>query len=124
MAQNILVIDDEGLVTASLQRLLKKEGYDVVVAISGQEAIEQFKKLDFDLIVCDVRMPQLDGIETIKRIRQLLKELGKKPIPEIFITGYADEDYYKQAVQLKVAEYIYKPFDTSELLDLIKRHLQ
>jgi CheY-like chemotaxis protein len=123
MAKNILIIDDEGLVTKSLQKLLKKEGYNAVVAISGQEAIEQCKSFDFDLIVSDIRMPQLDGIETIKRIRCLLSELGKKPVPEVLITGYVDENSYSSALELKVADYLYKPFDTKEFMDVIKKNL-
>ncbi len=123
MAKNILVIDDEGLVTKSLQSLLKREGYNAIVTISGQEAIEKSKSLDLDLIVSDIRMPLLDGIETIKMIRQVRKELGKEPIPEILITGYADEDSYRSALELKVADYIYKPFDIKEFLDTIKRNL-
>jgi len=123
MAKNILVIDDEGLVTKSLKKLLAKEGYNAVVAISGQEAIEKIKNSDFDLIICDVRMPYLDGIETIEKIRGVNKELGKKPIPEILITGYADENKYKSALKLGVADYIFKPFDIKQLLDTIKRNL-
>ncbi|MFA4889437.1 MAG: response regulator [Candidatus Omnitrophota bacterium] len=123
MAKNILVIDDEGLVTKSLQRLLKKEGFNATIAASGEEAIEQCKNSDFDLIVSDIRMPQINGIETIQKIRALLKESGKKAIPEILITGYADEDNYKSALELKVADYIYKPFDTKEFLDTIKKNL-
>lgn len=123
MAKNILVIDDEGLVTKTLQKLFKREGFNAVVAGSGQEAIEQCKNCDFDLIVSDIRMPVQDGIETIKQIRELLKVSGKKPVPEILITGYTDENSYKNALDLKVADYIYKPFDTKELIDSIRRNL-
>ncbi len=69
MAKNILVIDDEELITKSLLKLLSKEGYNVTVARSGTEALENIKKIDFDLIISDVRMPEMDGIETIKEIR-------------------------------------------------------
>lgn len=124
MAKNILVVDDEGLVTKSLQKLLKKEGFGVVVVAGGEEAIEQCRTSDFDLIVCDIRMPGLDGIGTIEKIRQLQKEEGKKSIPEIFITGYADEEKYKTALRLKVADYIYKPFDTREFIEIVKRNLR
>ncbi|MCM8781248.1 MAG: response regulator [Candidatus Omnitrophica bacterium] len=123
MAKNILVIDDEGIVTKSIQKLLRKEGYHTVIATSGQEAIEQCKISDFDLIVSDIRMPQLNGIETIQKIRQVMQEQKKKPVPEILITGYADEDSYKKALNLKVTDYIYKPFDTKEFLDTVKRNL-
>ena len=123
MPKNILVIDDEGLVTKSLKRLLGKEGYNAVVATSGQEAIEKFKNAEFDLVISDVRMPELDGIATIEKLRQLQSELGRKPVPEILITGYTDEDKYKNALKLKVADYIFKPFDTEQFLETIKRNL-
>lgn len=123
MAKNILVIDDEGLVTKSLQKLLKNQGYNAVVATSGEDAFTQCKDQDFDLIVSDIRMPQLNGIETIQKLRELIKGQGKKPVPEILITGYADEDSYKKALELKVADYIYKPFDMEEFLATIKKNL-
>ena len=111
MAKNILVIDDEELITKSLLRLLGSEGYNVAVAKNGSEALDRVKEADFDLIVSDVRMPELDGIETIRQIRAYLKTIDKKPIPEILITGYADKEKYETAMNLKVADYLYKPFD-------------
>ncbi|PIV39621.1 MAG: DNA-binding response regulator, partial [Candidatus Omnitrophica bacterium CG02_land_8_20_14_3_00__42_8] len=81
------------------------------------------KETTFDLIISDIRMPGTNGIEAISQIREYLKQDKKAQVPEIFITGYASEENYKQAIQLKVAEYIYKPFDMNELLDIIKRHL-
>ncbi|KPK96518.1 MAG: hypothetical protein AMJ95_13785 [Omnitrophica WOR_2 bacterium SM23_72] len=123
MGKNVLIIDDEKLVTKSLQKLLAREGYNAVIATSGKEAIEKFKNSDFDLIVSDVRMPGMDGIETIEKIRELQKELNKDPIPEIIITGFANEESYNQALKLKVADYIFKPFDSKQFLDAIKRNL-
>jgi CheY-like chemotaxis protein len=123
MAKDILVIDDEGLVTKSLKKLLVREGYNTVIAASGQEAIEKLRALSFDLIISDVRMPELDGIETIEKLRQIQKELGRQPIPEILITGYADQEKYKDALKLGVADYIFKPFDTQQFLETIKRNL-
>lgn len=121
MAKKIIVIDDEELITKTLLRLLNKEGYDTTVVRSGKEAIEKVKETDFDLIISDVRMPELDGIETIKEIRPYLKKSNKKPIPEILITGYADKDKYEEAVNLKVADYIYKPFDIKDFLRIVKK---
>ena len=123
MEKNILIIDDEEIITMSLKKLLKKEGYLATVVSSGEKAIEEVKNKDFNLIICDVWMPQLDGIETIKRIRSILKEQGRKPIPEIIITGYADEDKYKSAVDLKVADYVYKPFDINDFMEVVKKNL-
>ena len=124
MAKNILVIDDEELVTESLKRLLKKEGYSVIIAASGKEAMEYVSKSDFDLIVSDVRMPEVDGVEIVKNIREYLKQNGKKTIPEILITGYSSEESLKQAQELKVADYIYKPFDIKQFLEVVKKNLK
>ena len=123
MKKKILLIDDEELVIKSLLRLLSVEGYEVVVAKSGVEATEKVKQADFDLIISDVRMPGLDGIETIEQIRGYLKKLNKKTIPEILITGYADIDKYEKAMDLKVVDYLYKPFDIGDLLSLVKKNI-
>jgi len=121
MPKKILVIDDEELITKSLLKLLNTEGYNTTVVRSGKEAIDKVKETGFDLIICDVRMPEMDGIETIKDIRIYLKKLDKKPIPEILITGYADKEKYEEAIGLKVADYIYKPFDREDFLKIVKR---
>lgn len=124
MSKRILVIDDEELVTRSLLKLLTAAGYSVSVVASGLEALRKLKKSEFDLIISDVRMPDLDGIETIKRIRAALKEAGKKPVPEILITGYADKDKYDTAMELGIVDYLYKPFDREELLEVIRQALE
>jgi len=123
MAKNILVIDDEELITKSLLKLLDIEGYKTTIAISGSEAMEKIKETDFDLIISDVRMPGLDGIETIRQIRAYLKKSNKKAIPEVLITGYADVEKYEKAMNLKVADYLYKPFDNSDLLRVVKNNV-
>ncbi len=124
MAKRILIVDDEAMITKSLKKLLTKEGFEPVIVSSGNEALDQVKTNDFDLLILDIRMPQMDGIETIRAIREYMAVEGKDPIPEIVITGYADESKYKCAVDLKVNAYIYKPFDTNEFLDTIKRVLE
>ncbi len=123
MPKSILIIEDEQLITKSLSRLLKKEGYNAVITNSGKEALEKIKEQDFDLVVSDIRMPDLDGIETIKEIRKYLAANHKAAIPEILITGYADEEKYKEALELKVADYIYKPFDIKDFLEAVKKNI-
>ncbi|MCM8756752.1 MAG: response regulator, partial [Candidatus Omnitrophica bacterium] len=76
---------------------------------------------NFDLIICDVRMPEMDGIETITKIRSYLKKAKKKNIPEVIITGYADVDKYEKAMELKVIDYLYKPFHSEDLLKVIRK---
>ncbi|MDD5730720.1 MAG: response regulator [Candidatus Omnitrophica bacterium] len=121
MAKHILIIDDEELITRSLLKLLNKEGYDATVARSGKEALEKIKTVDFDLIISDVRMPGMDGIETIKQIRRQLELAGKDLIPEVLITGYADADKYEMATELEVVDYLYKPFDNADFLRIVKK---
>jgi CheY-like chemotaxis protein len=123
MAKKILVIDDEELITKTLLKLLSKEGYEATVVRSGKEAIEKVKETDFDLIISDVRMPEMDGVETIKKIRLYLKKTSKRLPPEVLITGYADKKKYDAAMDLKVIDYIYKPFDMSSFLQVIKKIL-
>lgn len=120
MAKKILVVDDEELITKSLLKLLNKEGYNAIIARSGKEAIEKIKE-EFDLIICDVRMPEMDGIETIKQIRVYLEKSNRKLIPEVLITGYADVDKYDIAMDLEVTDYLYKPFDNNDFLRIVKK---
>ena len=115
---------DEELVLKSVTKLLEKEGYEVAACRSGKEALEKTKKEAFDLIVCDVRMPKLNGIETLKKIReQVALKKGKRP-PEIVITGYADPAANQEIESLQVAEYLYKPFDLRDFLNAVKKALK
>lgn len=123
MAKKILVIDDEELVTKSLMQLLKKEGYKVTIAKSGKQALEEVKKKDFNLIVCDVRMPDMDGVETIRKIRKYLEQSQKETIREVLITGYADLDKYEESIGLEVSGFLNKPFDNTEFLKIIKENI-
>jgi CheY-like chemotaxis protein len=120
MAKKILVIDDEELVIKSISKLLTKNGYAVTVVKSGKDALEKLKNTDFDLTICDVRMPQMDGIETIKQMRAYLEKANKKSPSSILITGYVDPDKYDLALDLEVANYLPKPFDNKELLEAVK----
>lgn len=108
----------------SIEKLLKKEGYNVVSTRSGHEAIKQVQEQDFDLLITDIRMPNLNGIETICRIREVLKSRGGTPVREICITGYADTELNQKAEQLGVSGYLYKPFDLRDFLDCVRRNIQ
>lgn len=121
MTKNILLIDDDKLVLMTLRRLLTLEGYKVTTALSGHGALRRIQEDGFDLIISDIKMPEMDGIETVRRIRQFLAQNSKKLIPEIFITAYAKEDIYQEALRLNAAGYIEKPFDVKTLQQTIKR---
>lgn len=118
MNKRILVVDDDLLVLSSLEKLLRKENYEILTAQSGKDALEKVERIDFDLIIIDIRMPELDGIETVKRIKTIGKDKGKSDVPVVFITGYADLAANVQAE--KLGEVILKPFNLEDLLDRIK----
>lgn len=124
MAKNILVIDDDKLIAITLRRLLTREGYNVATALNGVRALALIQKSDFDLIMSDIKMPGMDGIETVKKIRDYLTQNNKKPVPEIFITAYAKEEVYKKALNLKAAGYIEKPFDIKTLLESVAKVIE
>lgn len=120
MAKHILVIDDDELILRTLKRLLTKEGYKITIAPNGAKAFNEITQRDFDLIISDIKMPEIDGVETLKKIREYLTLNSRKLIPEIMITGYAKEKIYQDALHLKAAAYIDKPFDMKPLLEAIQ----
>ena len=121
--KRILILDDDKLVTKSLARLLEREGYSIGCAESGSQAMELVKESDFDLVVSDIRMPAMSGIEAAKNINSIMKQKNKKQIPIIFITGYSDEKNHEAATELEAADFIYKPFDKDKFLGSVKTAL-
>jgi len=122
--KKILVIDDEEILTRTFVKLLEKSGHDAFFVKTGDDAIEIVKEVDFDLIITDVRMPGMNGFETLKNIHAFCEEQRKEHPPEIVITGYVDEALEKQIKELGVGAYLYKPFDIDVLLNHVKRLLK
>ncbi len=123
MSKNVLLIDDEKLVTKSLQKLLNQEGYNAIAVNSVAFALRKIKNIDFDLIVSDIRMPGVGGVEGLQKIRSTLQKLDKPAVPEILMTAYRDLDKYEEAMNLDVAMFIYKPFDNDKFLEIVKRFI-
>jgi 3-oxoacyl-[acyl-carrier-protein] synthase II len=119
MSKSILVIDDDPSVLKSLERLFKKEGYEVTCVSNGKEALEWIEKRDFDLVIADIRMPDLDGVETTKRIKEIRRNQSKPDIPVVFITGFSDVIAIDRAKQY--GEVVLKPFDLEEFLNRVKQ---
>ena len=124
MKKRILVIDDEELLTKTFARLLEKKNYEVLVASRSEDALVMAEEEDFDLVLCDIRMPGKNGVETVSEIQSLIQKRGKSRVPIIFLTGYADEKVEREAQALNPAAYIYKPFDTPRLIEAIESSLQ
>ncbi|MCX5696393.1 MAG: response regulator [Candidatus Omnitrophica bacterium] len=121
MPKSILLIDDDKLILVTLKRLLIREGYQVVTALNGEAALRKMKDDGFSLIISDIKMPQMDGVETVRKIREFLIQHGKHPIPEVFITGYAKEEICQKARELNAAAYLEKPFDVKALQDTVRK---
>ncbi len=119
--RKILVIDDDHLVLESVNRVLKREGYETSLAQSADEAISKAREESFDLVISDIRMPGKNGVEAIREMRRLFDEKIRKDIPIIFITGYAEMSDQLKAEHL--GEVILKPFDLSKLLMTIREYL-
>jgi DNA-binding NtrC family response regulator len=107
----ILVIDDEEAIRKALREILEYEKYEVEEAKSGIEAIEKIEEQKYDIVLCDIKMPQMDGIETLEKI------IEKKPdIPVIMITGHGTVETAVEALKKGAYDFIEKPLDMNRLL--------
>ncbi|MBI2166683.1 MAG: response regulator [Candidatus Omnitrophica bacterium] len=121
--KRVLAIDDDFLIRESLKNLLERNGFEAVVVASGEEALELLSKDAFDLILTDVRMPRMNGLETLKAIRNLRSQFGKPPLPEIILTAYEDPQVIQEAKALGVREFILKPFEVENFVNTLQRNL-
>ena len=115
MAQKILVVDDERAIRRSLNEILTLEGFKVEEAVDGTDALEKIKNNNYDCILCDIKMPQVDGIEVLEKTQEL-----KPDIPVIVISGHGSIDTAVEAVKKGAFDYISKPPDLNRLLITIR----
>lgn len=114
----ILLVDDEQPIQRMLGFPLEKDGYEVVLASDGEEALDKFAEGEFDLIVLDVMMPKLDGLEVCKRIR------AGSNVPIIMLTAKADEIDKVVGLELGADDYITKPFSLREFRSRVRASLR
>ena len=122
--KHILLIDDDQLVLRSIAQLFRGQGYDVEVAQMSEEALKKVEGRSFDLIITDIRMPGMNGLETIKRIRQINIRYNRTTVPEMIITGYIDTDAEQEAERLGISDYLYKPFTITDFMKRVERKLE
>ncbi|MDA9101102.1 response regulator [Omnitrophica bacterium] len=120
----ILVIDDDPLLVKTLSKVLSKAGHLVDTAANGEEGIQKAKYESYHLILCDLKMPGLDGIMTLQRIQSFQEKAGKGQSGFIMISAYGTDEHRHRARQLGVSDFISKPFDLEAFLASIDRHLQ
>ncbi len=114
----ILLVDDEQSIQTLLSYPLRKEGYEVVQAADGREALLRFSEATFDLVVLDVMMPRMDGLEVCRRLR------ARSDVPIIMLTAKAEEIDKVIGLEMGADDYITKPFSMREFRSRVKAALR
>ncbi|VDZ81592.1 transcriptional regulator [Salmonella bongori] len=115
---DILVVDDDVSHCTILQALLRGWGYNVTLAYSGRDALAQVREQVFDLILCDVRMAEMDGIATLKEIKLL-----NPAIPILIMTAFSSVETAVEALKAGALDYLIKPLDFDSLQETLKNAL-
>ncbi|MCB0295489.1 MAG: response regulator [Calditrichaeota bacterium] len=115
----ILVAEDNIVNQKFAQRLLEKSGFNVDVAANGREVLEAIERIKYDLVLMDVQMPEMDGLETTARIREREKESGRR-LPVIALTANAVKGDRERCLAAGMDEYITKPIKRTHLLRVIQ----
>src|SRR4051794_19199386 len=113
---HILVIDDEPLIRATLAEYLGPEGFAVTVCASGEEGLARARERRYDVALCDVQLPGLDGLQVLDRLRQVSPETCV-----VLITAYATVENAVEAFQRGASDYLMKPILLDEVLAKIRR---
>ena len=114
----ILIIDDEKGVGDILKKILSKEGYDVHAVTKGQEGVKLIKERDIRLVILDIKMPEMDGIEVLQKIHDV-----KKDVVVIMLTAYGTLTTAREAMKLGAYDYITKPFDNEFVKAMVREGL-
>ncbi len=114
----ILVVDDEEGARDLFNTILTDEGYEVALANGGEEALNLFKTNPFNLVITDIKMPVMDGLQLLQEIRKM----GSKT-DVIMVTAYGEVESYLKAMSLGAAEYINKPIRIKELKQIVHKVL-
>lgn len=117
--KSILIVDDDPEICETLSDILDEEGYHVVTACDGQEALDKIRKGSFNLVITDIKMPIMDGMALLKEI-----EKSHDDIEVIVITSYGNEGQQVEATRLGAYEYLSKPLNLDQLKIIITRALQ
>lgn len=118
MKSNILVVDDETVARQSLTDILKLEGYNVTSAPNGQAAVEYVRTHPIDLMIVDLRMPGMDGLEVVQVVNQVSPETEV-----ILLTAFGSTETAIQALRLRIHDYLLKPASPAQVLASVKKGL-
>lgn len=121
MSETILVLDDNGDFLTNVELILEMEGYQVLSACSGAEALTLLERTKPDLIISDIMMPEMDGYEFYQRVRRDPELLT---VPFIFLSAKAEREDIRFSQQLGVDDYLTKPLESEDLLIAVETRLR
>lgn len=120
MGNTVLVVDDNDMNRDVLSRRLQREGYEVSTVENGKKALEILAIEKYDIVLLDIMMPDMDGFETLKRIRGTDK---LKTLPVIMLTSLNEMEDVKKCIGLGANDYVLKPYNIEDLKNRIEKHL-
>lgn len=115
----ILVVDDDKNIVQVVRTRLQSENYDVDVAFSGPEALNLWQENQYDVMITDMKMPEMDGLELLSQVHQL-----KKNLPVIILTGCATVENGIHSLEEGAYDYVLKPFNTEKLMLVVREALE
>ena len=121
MEKRILVVEDSSVIQNLVKKIFIQLDYDVVPARNGKEGLEKLKKADFDVILMDINMPVMDGMECTRQIRKLKNKKGSIPI--IAITGNSRNYTWEEFEEAGISKYLQKPLDFDELVEIVNSYV-
>ncbi len=116
---SILVVDDELLIRDLLYDFFQQQGWTIAVAENGERALEILRSRKIDLLLTDIKMPQMDGLALTAQVRSLFPH-----IPVVLMTGYPSVETAVEGIKAKVDDYIIKPFNINKLFKSLKAQLE
>lgn len=111
----VLLVDDEAGFVDVMAKRLQKRGFEVAAAYSGNEAVQIMRRADFDIVVLDLKMEGMDGLEVLRIFKVMAPEL-----PVIILTGHGSLSSAEEGIQMGAADYISKPYDFEMLVEKIR----
>lgn len=113
----VMVADDDELMRETISDILKLKGFNVLTAATGKGVIEAAQRLKINLAVMDIKMPMMNGVEVLKKLREISPETRV-----IFITAYIEEDIAQEAKKTEALAVLSKPFDPEKLFELVENY--
>lgn len=121
MGKTVLIVDDSASMRQLVSFALKSAGYDVVAAMHGKDALEKMNGVRVEMVITDLNMPEMDGIEFIRRVRA---RAANKFTPIVMLTTESQETKKQEGKQVGASGWIVKPFKPNELVDVVRKFVK